>query len=155
MLQTPSTYSLVSASAEGETPLTAFDKALLLAGVGNCNLLKVSSILPPYCEFTNGLTIPEGSLLPIAYASVISNVPGKLICAGVAVGIGKDAESYGVVMEYHGYESRDKTSDLLYKMVEEAFNIRNRKLSEVKIIAVEHIVVNCGCVFAAIPLWYK
>ncbi len=35
-----------SGSAEGTTPLNAFDNALLAAGIGNINLVKVSSILP-------------------------------------------------------------------------------------------------------------
>ena len=32
--------------AEGGTTLNAFDNALLAAGIGNINLIKVSSILP-------------------------------------------------------------------------------------------------------------
>ena len=36
--------------AEGGTPLNAFDNALLAAGIGNINLIKVSSILPPGVE---------------------------------------------------------------------------------------------------------
>ena len=31
--------------AEGRTPLNAFDSALLAAGIGNVNLLKISSIV--------------------------------------------------------------------------------------------------------------
>ena len=34
--------------AEGGTPLNAFDNALLAAGIGNINLVKVSSIIPPF-----------------------------------------------------------------------------------------------------------
>ena len=33
--------------AEGGTALNAFDNALLAAGIGNINLIKISSILPP------------------------------------------------------------------------------------------------------------
>ena len=36
--------------AEGRTPLDAFDNALLAAGIGNVNLLKISSIVPPEHE---------------------------------------------------------------------------------------------------------
>src|SRR5206468_7432297 len=34
-------------NAEGSTPLNAFDNALLAAGIGNINLVRISSILPP------------------------------------------------------------------------------------------------------------
>ena len=41
-------YTLVSGIGTGSTVLNAFDAALLSAGVGNFNLLRVSSILPPH-----------------------------------------------------------------------------------------------------------
>ena len=37
---------LVSADAEGGTKLNAFDNALLKAGIGNANLVKLSSVVP-------------------------------------------------------------------------------------------------------------
>ena len=39
-----------AASAEGGTSLNAFDNALLAAGLGDINLVKVSSIMPPKVE---------------------------------------------------------------------------------------------------------
>src|SRR5262249_17098555 len=42
-----------SGSAEGTTELNAFDNALLAAGIGNINLVKVSSILPPNTEIVD------------------------------------------------------------------------------------------------------
>lgn len=47
MLETPKKFTLVAGSAEGPSRLNAFDNALLAAGIGNVNLLRVSSILPP------------------------------------------------------------------------------------------------------------
>jgi pyruvoyl-dependent arginine decarboxylase len=41
---------LVAGKAEGGTPLNAFDNALLDAGIGDVNLIKVSSIIPPGAE---------------------------------------------------------------------------------------------------------
>lgn len=98
MLPTPKSYTLVAAAAEGEKELTAFDRALLLAGIGNVNLVRVSSILPPGAEYREKLNIPPGSLVPIAYGSLSSTEPGALIAAAVAVGVGPDAGSFGVIM---------------------------------------------------------
>ena len=46
----PTTYFLVSGYAEGPTLLNAFDNALAVAGIGNTNLVKMSSILPPAAQ---------------------------------------------------------------------------------------------------------
>ena len=52
----PTSFFFCSGSAEAVSPLNAFDAALLAAGIGNTNLVKISSIVPPGCEET---TVPE------------------------------------------------------------------------------------------------
>ncbi len=152
MLPLPKKYFLTAATSEGESELTAFDGALLKARVGNTNLIRVSSILPPGCEYEPDLVIPAGSLLPIAYGYIISSVPGERIAAAVGVGIKKD--SFGVIMEFEGVCSQEEAREKVYKMVEEAFRMRDLELDEVKVAAAEHVVKNIGCAFAAVPLWY-
>jgi arginine decarboxylase len=152
MLPLPKKFFVTAASSEGETSLTAFDGALLKARVGNTNLLRVSSILPPDCEFAPDLEIPPGSLLPIAYGSITSSDKGDIISAAVAVGI--KYNSFGVIMEFSGKCSKKEAEERVTNMVEEAFRIRGIQLDEVKIAATEHVVENIGCAFAAAPLWY-
>jgi arginine decarboxylase len=153
VLSRPTKYCLTAASAEGKTELTAFDNALLAAGVGNLNLLRVSSILPPRCELMTRPSIPEGSLLPIAYGSIESSNPGELIAAAVAVGIPADDERPGVIMEHSGIMTADEARVYVTEMVEEAFASRQTALAEVKVAAAEHRVESVGCAFAAVPLW--
>ncbi|NLB89076.1 MAG: arginine decarboxylase, pyruvoyl-dependent [Syntrophomonadaceae bacterium] len=152
MLPLPKKYFVTAASSEGESKLTAFDRALLGARVGNTNLLRVSSILPPGCEYEPDLVIPPGSLLPIAYGSIVSDVPGEVISAAVAVGIKKD--SFGVIMEFSGKCTKEEAEQEVRKMVEEAFRVRGLELEEVKVASAEHKVEKIGCAFAAVPLWY-
>lgn len=152
MLPTPTTYSLVSAAVEGLTPLTAFDRALLSAGIGNLNLLKVSSILPPGAVFVERLSIPPGSLLPVAYAALTSAVPGELIAAAVAIGHSPD--THGVIMETSGNFTRPEIEERIRAMVEEAFAVRKLPLVRIEVAAVAHRVERLGCVLAAVPLWY-
>ncbi|MCL1789921.1 MAG: arginine decarboxylase, pyruvoyl-dependent [Peptococcaceae bacterium] len=154
MLPRPTKYFLTAASAEGKTELTAFDNSLLAAGVGNLNLLRVSSILPPRCELDAGVVIPEGSLLPIAYGSLVSSESGSLIAAAVAVGIPADGDRPGVIMEHSGVMSAAEAKAYVIQMVEEAFEKRGVVLADVKTAAVEHCVESVACVFAAVPLWY-
>lgn len=155
MMPVPELYTIVAAAADGEKKLTAFDQALLKAGIGNVNLITVSSILPPGAEFVEKLEFPPGSLLPIAYGSITSTEQGSLIAAAVAVGIGRDNGEYGVIMEFSGYCTRQEAEKEVKQMVTEAFQYRGRELREIKVASVQHRVVRCGSAFAGIPLWYK
>lgn len=153
MLPTPKKFTLVAGSGEGKTTLNAFDQALLNSGLGNLNLLKVSSILPPRAEFQEKLPIPPGSLVPTAYGFLCSQNKGEIISAAVAVGIPEN-DNFGVIMEHSALCSREEIEERIKNMVREAFWTRELALLEIKVCAVEHQVINCGCVFAGLPLWY-
>ncbi len=152
MLPTPRKFTLVAGSGEGETKLTSFDKALLDAGIGNLNLLKVSSILPPACEYVEKLEIPPGSLTPTAYGSVISDVPGEVIAAAIGVGFSED--SFGVIMEFGGKCTKGESEAKVADMVREAFEIRGIPLKGIMVKGVDRKVEKVSCVFAAAALWY-
>lgn len=153
MLATPDIYTLVAGNGEGSVPLVAFDGALLAAGVGNLNLLKVSSILPPSASYADHLAIPPGSLVPIAYGQIYSRVPGELIAAAVAVGL--PASGYGVIMEYSGKVSGQEAQASVSRMAREALAMRGLEASRVIVKAIEHRVINTGCAFAGVVLWYR
>lgn len=152
MLPTPKKYFLTAAAAEGNTELTAFDNALLAGGIGNINLIRVSSILPPGAEYDPAMKIPPGSLVPTAYGYVCSDVPGELIAA--AVGVGLSADTFGVIMEFSGRASRKEAEQWIEAMLREAFASRGLELKDMKIAAVEHRVQKVGCALAAVPLFY-
>lgn len=152
-LPRPSKFTLVAGAAEGNSELTAFDKALLHAGVGNVNLLKVSSILPPEVEYVPELSVEPGSLLPIAYSFLTCDQPGKLIAASVGVGI-STKDHYGVIMEFSGFCSKKDAEESVSEMVREAFEVRGLPLNKLLVKGIDHKIKNIGCVFAAVPLWY-
>jgi arginine decarboxylase len=152
MLPTPQKFTLVAGASEGRSRLNAFDRALLASGIGNLNLLKVSSILPPNTEYVEKLEIPPGSLAPTAYGSLTSDVPGEIISAAVAVGMSED--TFGVIMEFSGRCNRLEAESKVTKMVEEAFEARELALKKVMVKSVEHMVEKTGCAFAAVTLWY-
>ncbi|GBF34030.1 pyruvoyl-dependent arginine decarboxylase [Desulfocucumis palustris] len=152
MLPTPKKYFLTAAAAEGESTLTAFDNALLSGKVGNINLIRVSSILPPGAEHDPELVIPPGSLVPTAYGYIVSSEPGQLIAA--AVGVGLSPDTFGVIMEFSGVCGKEEAYNNIKSMLEEAFRSRKMELKDMKIAAVEHRVVKTGCALAAVPMWY-
>src|SRR4051795_8172857 len=78
----PNVFWLASGSAEGATPINAFDNALLNAGVGNLNLVKVSSVVPTGAVMLDQpIPIGPGTLVPAVYATGHSNVPGEQLCS--------------------------------------------------------------------------
>ncbi|MHB8984467.1 MAG: pyruvoyl-dependent arginine decarboxylase [Eubacteriales bacterium] len=152
MLPTPKKYLVTAAGAEGKNHLTAFDNALLKARIGNVNLLRVTSILPPGAQYTPDMVIPPGSLVPTAYGYIISDEPGELISAAVGVGLSKD--SFGVIMEFSGKCGREEAEKAIESMLKEAFETRGVELAGIKLASAEQRVENIGCALAAVPLWY-
>jgi len=152
MLPTQKRFKIVAGSAEGDTLLNSFDNALLEAGIGNVNLVRISSILPPQAEYAPDMVIPPGSLVPTAYGYVISEKPGEKIAA--CVGIGFSSDTFGVIMEYAGKGSKEDAEAKIKAMLESAFAARNMPLVDVKLASTEHVVQKTGCAFAAVALWY-
>ena len=155
IVETPTKFFLVSGSSEGFTLLNAFDGALLASGVGDTNLVKMSSILPPGCREMNPrpVSLPQGALVPIAYASLCSDVPGEVISAAVAIGIPEDEERAGLIMEYSARAEESVVKAQVKKMVEKGMELRNRAIRDIMAISATSRVASIGAVFAGVVLW--
>ncbi|MHB8415303.1 MAG: pyruvoyl-dependent arginine decarboxylase [Acidiferrobacteraceae bacterium] len=155
IIKTPTTHTFVSGASEGYTPLNAFDGALLAAGVGNTNLMKMSSIVPPGSREVpvGSLTLPPGALVPVAYAAMESDIPGSMICAGVAAAWPRDASRPGLIMEYHAHGHREDAESVVRRMAEEGMKKRGWEIREIRSVAIDHRVEKIGAVFAAVVLW--
>ena len=129
--------------------LNTFDLALKDAGIAQCNLVKVSSIIPPKCRETTLKALPVGS---ITYA-VISKAEGKggMISAGIAWGV-EENHGYGVVAEACGNIDEPSARKKLEEKIREMAKIRGIELSKVKY-RIETLDVpeeSYGCVTAAL-----
>lgn len=155
IIKTPTKFFLVSGSAEGFSLLNAFDGALLASGVGDTNLVKMSSILPPHCEELRPppVPMPQGALVPVAYASLTGDVPGEIISSAVAIGIPQDADRAGLIMEYSARAEESVVVEKVKKMVEKGMETRNRAIKEIKSISASCRVASIGAVFAGVVLW--
>ena len=149
----PKTYFLVSGSSEGYTPLNAFDGALLNAGIGNTNLIKVTSIIPPHCKEIQPITFSQGSIVPTAYACISSDMPGEIISAAVAIALPKDGDQSGLIMEYSARGRREEIELIAKNMAYEGMKIRRQETREIKSISAEYKVKKIGAAFAAVILW--
>ncbi|MGQ9509300.1 MAG: pyruvoyl-dependent arginine decarboxylase [Thermodesulfobacteriota bacterium] len=153
IFKTPTLYFLVSGASDGFTPLNAFDGALLQAGIGNTNIIKMSSIVPPRCKLIAPITLPPGALVPAAYASITSDVPGEIIAAGVAIALPKERNRNGLIMEYSAKGKKEQIEEKVRQMALEGMKLRGWEVKDLKSIAIEYQVKKIGAAFAAVVLW--
>lgn len=153
-------YCIKAGSSSAKTALNAFDRALVSAGCGNYNLLKVSSILPAGAKETTKITLPEGSLLATAYSRFIAGPDeyiGETIAASVAIGIPADSDHVGVIMEFNGVCQGETARSKVIKMVKTAMADRGIKEYSIKSASTacksEEGVYNCA--FAHVSLFVE
>lgn len=149
----PTTYFLVAGYAEGPTALNAFDNALMAAGVGNTNLLRMSSILPPAAKEIPPIKLPYGALIPIAYAEETGEEHGTMVAAAVAVGIPDDPTLPGIIMEHHMRGEESACREIVVEKVNAGFAARGFRLAGIKVISSAGIVKGVGSAFAGVVLW--
>ena len=146
-------FFLTCGTGDASTELNAFDAALLKAGIGDTNLVRMSSILPPDAELIEGYTFQKGSFVPLAYGAYTSSEPGTLISASVAVGIPQDPGEIGLIMEHAHAGDAAACEKRTREMVREGMeDIRGLRIKEIKSISVSHTVRISGAAFAAVVL---
>ena len=91
--------AIVSGKDEGPTKLNAFDNALSDAGIGDVNLIKVSSMLAGNTEIKDLGKLKAGSMVNCVLSTITSDNPGDEITAVIAVAIGNEL---GCVVETTG-----------------------------------------------------
>ena len=153
IIKTPTQYFLVSGAADGFTPLNAFDGALLQAGIGNTNIVRMSSIVPPHCQRISPIALPPGALVPAAYAAITSDVPGEIISAGVAVALPEDESQNGLIMEYSAKGDQPKIEEMVRNMAVEGMKLRGWKIKDLKSVAIGYRIKRIGTALAAVVLW--
>lgn len=152
-IEIPKKYFLVKGRGDAEYPLNAFDIALLDAGVGNTNLIRLSSILPPKSqEVSSPVQFQLGQLITLAYASYSGTTKGEYIAAAVAVAIPEDDSFNGLIMEHAGPGTEEEIEGIVIKKAELGMKYRNYKIKEIKSIAIQHTIKDSGAVFAACVL---
>lgn len=94
--------------------LRSYELALRYAGIEKCNLVNVSSILPPNCKIVSrkeGLkNLHPGSITFCVQARVSSAEPHRLLFASVGCAIPANKKSYGYLSEHHGFGQTDEVA---------------------------------------------
>ena len=106
--------------------LASFELALRSAGVEKCNLVFVSSILPPNCKVISkeeGLKLLKpGEITFCVFARNETNEPNRLISAAIGVAVPKENNQYGYLSEHYAFGEKaeiagEYTEDLAATML--------------------------------------
>jgi len=130
----PRKFFIAAGSATSSvSPLNAFDAALTKAGIAQCNLVNVSSILPPDAEESKNSPITAGTVT-FAVMARMDGDPGETIGAGIGwtKGITVRKEKYGLVAEAHGYKDKEAIEKELKSKLDEMAKIRDLKIEKVE-----------------------
>jgi arginine decarboxylase len=140
--------SITSGKAEGPSKLNAFDNALLDAGIGDINLIKVSSIIPINTRIVELPEFPAGEMVNTVLSYVSSDVKGDLLSAVIAVAIGNDL---GCVVEHSGInQDPSEIKEKAVNMVQYMMKIRNMEIQEIIVEQQDYRVKKNGAAVAAL-----
>ena len=140
--------AIVSGKDEGPTKLNAFDNALSDAGIGDVNLIKVSSMLAGETEIETLPKLKAGAMVNCVLSEITSDNPGDEITAVVAVAIGKEL---GCVVETTGINKNpDELIDEAERMVKYMMGKRNVEIQELIIEPSTTTVENIASVISSV-----
>ncbi len=106
--------------------LRSFEMALRGAGIEKCNLVNVSSILPPGCKIIptdKGIKeLVPGQITYCVMARCSTNEPRRKLAASIGVAIPRAKGTYGYLSEHHAFgqskqEAGDYAEDLAAAML--------------------------------------
>ncbi|HEX2606072.1 MAG TPA: pyruvoyl-dependent arginine decarboxylase [Flavisolibacter sp.] len=103
MALVPVSYFLTKGKGIHQKELRAFETALREAGIHTCNLVKVSSIIPPGCKRISkeeGMRLLQpGAITFAVLAQSATNEPGQLVGAGIGLAQPTDDTVHGYLTE--------------------------------------------------------
>ncbi len=127
----PKKFFVSSGAAISEvSDLNAFDKALINAGVGEQNMLSVSSVIPEGAEKVDPRPLPMGAITHCVLAQMRGS-EGEMISAGISYAFRKDGKG-GYVAEGHLHGSKESLREVLEWKMEEMAKLRDIELEEIQ-----------------------
>jgi arginine decarboxylase len=108
-------YAFVTKGAgRGKEKLTSFEMSLRNAGIGEYNLVRVSSIMPPHCKIISkkeGLKkLSPGQIVFVVLSEASTNEPERRIASSIGIALPIDRSQHGYLSEHHSYGQSKKTS---------------------------------------------
>jgi arginine decarboxylase len=108
----PTEVFLTKGVGRHKEKLASFELALRDAGIEKCNLVYVSSILPPNCKIISkeeGLKkLKPGQITYCVMARNETNEANRLVAASIGCAVPSDSNAYGYLSEHHSYGETDE-----------------------------------------------
>jgi len=113
-LLVPKKMFLTKGVGTHSTEIRSFELALRDAGIEKCNLVTVSSILPPECKIISkneGLKeLVAGMLTFVVMARCSASEPHRLIASSIGLAKPADPNAYGYLSEHHAFGETEKVA---------------------------------------------
>jgi arginine decarboxylase len=110
----PRFFFLTKGVGKHKDYLQSFELALRSAGIHRCNIVNVSSIIPPGCKRISkekGLKmLKPGEITFVVLAKNTANEPHRLIAASIGVAIPSNKSKYGYLSEHHSFGQTDEVA---------------------------------------------
>jgi arginine decarboxylase len=110
----PRYFFLTKGVGKHREQLQSFELALRDAGIQYCNLVNVSSIVPPGCRKISRdealKLLKPGEITHVVLARVSTNEPHRLLASSVGVAIPSRESDYGYLSEHHSFGQTDETA---------------------------------------------
>ena len=110
----PKYFFLTKGVGKHKEQLQSFELALRSAGIQHCNIVNVSSIIPPGCKLVTrekGLKmLHPGEITFVVLSRAATNEPHRLIAASIGVAIPSGKNNYGYLSEHHSYGQTDEVA---------------------------------------------
>ncbi len=103
----PKYFFLTKGVGRHKENLASFELALRDASIQQCNLVPVSSIVPPGCKLIprekGAQTLHSGEITYVVLARNSTNEPHRLVAASIGVAIPSEEHQYGYLSEHHSF----------------------------------------------------
>ena len=124
---------IVKGTGSGTTELAAYDSALLVCGIGNYNLIRLSSVIPPSARIVHTDVLAAtygdwGDKLYVVYAEAYATVPNEQAWAGIGWVV-LDEDGAGLFVE-HGADSEEECRRLLKATLSDLCTSRGHALED-------------------------
>ncbi len=141
----PRAFFITSGTGIASERDVAFDLALQNAGIGECNLVTVSSILPPDAEEVSKAVSRAPGEITFCVMSRMDGASGELIGAGVGYAwlVTRNNRAFGIICEHHGHHTAEYLEDKIRTKLAQMADTRGLEL-ELKRIEVKTAVVGEG-----------
>ena len=119
--------------------LASFEQALRSAGVAYCNLVSVSSILPPNCKIIprkrGEKLLNPGEITFCVMARSETNERNRLVSASIGLAIPTDRRTYGYLSEHHAH---GETDDYSYNIVADPVHVHDLQATVLHLLGIDH-----------------